>query len=239
MKARLVAALAMTLASATGIGTAQAKAAPVAVLIDVDAIHAVVNPAGPPSGGANCSNDGAATGRYVLTGWAVQGNKTALFNTTTLPAGLSLSATVSAMQSGFSVYSQASPAPSINVGTSTTSSLKPTANHQYELMFGKAGGTTLAVTYTWRWSTGEIESDTLFNTSFKWANLGSEGDGCYETAGAVYDIGNIGTHEFGHTYGLDHPSSARFETMYAYGYSGETLKRSLASGDVAGVNAIY
>jgi hypothetical protein len=237
MKARLLAAVAITIA-ATGSGVASAAPAPHATLIDVDVIHAAHSPAGPPSGGANCSNDGAATGRYVLTGWAVQGPKTALFNTTTLPAGLSLSATVSALQGGFSAYSQASAAPAINVANSVTSSLKPTANHQYELMFGKTGGQTLAVTYTWRWSTGEVESDTLFNTSFRWGNL-SAADGCDETAGAVYDVGNIATHEFGHTYGLDHPSGARFETMYAYGYSGETLKSSLASGDVAGANAVY
>lgn len=240
MKARLIAALATTLAAATSSGTAFAAAADVE-LIHVHAIKIAParDNAGPPSGGANCSNNGAASGRYELTGWAVQGSKTALFRSSTLPTNLTLSATVSAMQAGFSVFSQASPAPSINVATSSTSSLKPTANHQYELMFGKAGGTTLAVTYTWRWSDGTIESDTLFNNSVSWRNLGSEGDGCYEDAGNVYDVGNIATHEFGHTYGLGHPSSARFETMYAYGYSGETLKRSLASGDVAGANALY
>lgn len=235
MNARLVAALAATLAAAaTSVAPAHA-AKPTATLIDVHEIKAARTPAR-PGGTANCVNAGAATNRYVLTGWAVQGNKTALFNTTTLPAYLGLSATTSALQAGFSAWQGA---PSINVSNSTSSSLKPTANHQYELMFGKAGGTTLAVTYTWQWSTGEIESDTLFNTSVVWANLGAEGDGCYETAGAVYDVGNIATHEFGHTFGLDHPSSARFETMYAYGYSGETLKRSPTSGDLAGINAIY
>lgn len=234
MKARLVAALAIAAASATSLSAAEA-AKPTATLIDVHEIKmGARNPA--PSSGANCVNDGAATGKYVLTGWAVQGPKTALFNTTTLPSNLGLSATVSALQGGYSAWQGA---PNITVATSTTSALKPTANHQYELMFGKTGGTTLAVTYTWRWSNGEVESDTLFNTSFVWGNLGAEGDGCYETAGNVYDVGNIATHEFGHTYGLDHPSSARFETMYAYGYSGETLKRSPESGDLAGIAAIY
>jgi hypothetical protein len=237
MKVRLAAALALTLASTVSLGAANATSDH-AMLIDVHAIHAVHLAAG-PSSGANCSNAGADSGIYTTTGWTVPGPQTSTFNTTTLPAGLSLSATVSAFQSAYSAWSAASPAPAISVATSTTSALKPTSNHAYELMFGKTGGTTLAVTYTWKWTDGFVESDTLFNTSFSWANLGAEGDGCYENAGNVYDIQNIGTHEFGHTYGLGHPSGARFETMYAYGYSGETLKRSLASGDKAGINFLY
>ena len=234
MKARLVATLAVAVAAAASSLTA-AEAAPRATLIDVHEIKVARDKAKPTSG-ANCSNDGAATGRYALTGWAVSGNKTALFNTTTLPSNLGLSATVSALQAGYNVWQGA---PSINVTNSTSSSLKPTANKTYELMFGRASGGTLAVTYTWRWSDGTVESDTLFNNTIKWGNLGAEGDGCYENAGSTYDVGNIAAHEFGHTYGLDHPSSARFETMYAYGYSGETLKRSPTSGDLAGINAIY
>lgn len=239
MKFRVIAALAV-FGAAFAVPTAVAQAAmpePVAILIDMNITK---YEAGPPGGGANCSNAGAtSSSAWTPTGWVVGGPRTALFNTTTLPANLSLSATVSALQSGFSVWSQASPAPAINVATSTTSATKQTANRTYELMFGKAGGTTLAVTYTWRWSDGFVESDTIFNTAVAWANLGSEGDGCIETAGAVYDVQNIAAHEFGHSYGLGHPSGARFETMYAYGYSGETLKRSLGNGDVAGANSLY
>jgi hypothetical protein len=237
MKARHLVVLAAALTAASS-GVASAAPADHATLIDVHAIHAGRD-AARPGGGANCSNAGAATGAYVLTGWKVAGPTTSTFNTTTLPSNLDLSATVSAIQSAYSAWSQGTRAPAISVNTSTSSSTKPTANHKYETMFGKTGGTTLAVTYTWRWADGTVESDTLFNTSFVWGNLGAEGDGCIETAGNVYDVANIGTHEFGHTYGLDHPSSARFETMYAYGYSGETLKRSLATGDVNGANSIY
>jgi len=105
-------------------------------------------------------------------------------------------------------------------------------------MFGRAGGNTIAVTYTWRWSNGEIESDTVFNSRLAWFTASSIGDGCYETT-VAYDLRNIATHEFGHTYGLGHPGDDRFETMYAYGYTGETLKWTLASGDVAGVRSVY
>ena len=235
MKFRILAALALGTALAAPATVAQAAPGePVAILIDVDVIKKYE--AGPPGGGANCSNAGAESGTWTPTGWVVGGPRTAYFNTTTLPSNLGLSATVSALQASFSAWNGA---PSINVVTSTTSATTKTANRNYEVMFAKAGGTTLAVTYTWRWSDGLIESDVVFNTAFTWGNLGSEGDGCIETAGNVYDVANIGTHEAGHVYGLGHPSGARFETMYATGFSGETLKRSPASGDRAGINALY
>jgi hypothetical protein len=226
--------LAAVLTATPLLGMGSASAAPSAKLIDVD----VIKTAAKPGGSANCSNPGAESGTYALTGWAVQGPKTSTFNTNTLPSNLTLSATVGAFSSAYQAWSQASQAPAISVGTSTSSSTKPTANHSYELMFGRTQGSALAITYTWRWSTGEVESDTIFNSSFSWRNLAA-GDGCDESAGNVYDVGNIATHEFGHTYGMDHPAGARFETMYAYGYSGETLKRSLATGDVAGAQAVY
>ena len=105
-------------------------------------------------------------------------------------------------------------------------------------MWGRTGGSTIAVTYTWQWSNGEIESDVLFNTRLPWFKAASEGDGCYESQ-AAYDVHNIATHEFGHVYGLGHPGNDRFETMYAYGFTGETLKWSPENGDNAGMAAIY
>jgi len=205
-----------------------------ATLIDVHAIQ--VFKAKPGSGTANCSNDGTSNGQFALTGWAVQGNTTAHLTTSTIPSGLGTTAVKNAMQAGFSAWAGGG-VPSISVATDGTAT-RYGANHRYELMFGRTGGSTIAVTYTWRWSDGSIESDTVFNSRLPWFVAGSEGDGCDETT-AKYDVGNIATHEFGHTYGLDHATSDRFETMYAYGFSGETLNRSLATGDVAGVQAIY
>ncbi len=237
MKHRAILATALLAVPVAAGATPAGAAKPTARLIDVHEIHAVKDAAGKPSRGANCSNNGAATGTFETTGWVVSGPKTATLNTTTVPSGVSVATAVSALQASYNAWGGG--APNINVATSTSSVTKPTANHSYNLMWGRTSGSSLAVTYTWQWTSGEIESDTIFGDQFTWRDLGAESDGCYENAGNVYDIANIATHEFGHTYGLDHPAAARFETMYAYGYSGETLKRSPASGDVAGINSLY
>jgi hypothetical protein len=104
-------------------------------------------------------------------------------------------------------------------------------------MFKRLGDRTLAVTFTWRWNTGEYESDTAFNTQARWFQAAGEGDGCYEGTNQ-FDLQNTATHEFGHVFGLSHVSSA-FNTMAPTATTGETYKRSLASGDAAGIRAIY
>ena len=223
-------ALALVLAVAAPV----AARADHATLIDVHAIHVAKAKPGPAT--ANCSNDGTSNGQYALTGWAVQGNTTAHLTTRTIPGGLGSSAVANAMQAGFSAW-HGTGVPSITVATDGTAT-RYGANHRYELMFGRTGGSTIAVTYTWQWSDGSIESDTVFNSRLPWFVAASEGDGCIETV-ASYDVGNIATHEFGHTFGLDHANSDRFETMYPYGYTGETLKRSPENGDLAGLGDIY
>jgi hypothetical protein len=224
-------------------GTATAAAAPSeqgsdhanvhATLIDVEVFDAAKGGAKPPAG-ANCSNDGATDAANVAyTGWTTAGG-VAHLNLATVPASVP-NATAS-LQSAFNAWSNAG-APAftvVNDGNVT----RQTANRRTDLMFGRTQGSALAVTYTWRWTDGTIESDTIFNASFSWRDLGVEGDGCYETQ-PYYDLQNIATHEFGHIQGLDHPSAARFETMYAYGYSGETLKRSPGLGDLAAIAALY
>lgn len=92
----------------------------------------------------------------------------------------------------------------------------------------------IAVTYIWYWrDSGEIvEVDTLFDTDYEWS-LSGEPD--------KMDLQNIATHEFGHWLVLDdlYNRPAREQTMYGYSTEGETIKRTLDSGDIAGLEAIY
>ncbi len=201
-------------------------------LIDVDVLMPVRDAARAGGGTANCSNDGAGTGKYATTGWVVGSARNAYLNTSTIPGYLG--SVTSTLQSAFNAWGAA---PNISVVAVSSGPTKATANRQNDLMWGSPGG-SIATTYTWRWNDGLVESDVVFNKQLTWFKAVNEGDGCYENQ-PYYDVENIAVHEFGHVYGLGHPSGARFESMYAYGYTGETLKRSLASGDSVGVNALY
>lgn len=182
---------------------------------------------------AGCTNPGSGTGAYSRSGSRVSGSQTVHFN----PAGATIGGAASAFQAAYNTWKAADAnAPTMSV-VSDSSVSSPTADHRYELMFKPLAGRTLAITYTWHWSTGEYESDTAFSTKAPWFIAPGEGDGCYEGI-AKYDLQNTATHEFGHELGLSHVSSA-FNTMAPTATMGETYKRSLASGDAAGLRAIY
>ena len=54
------------------------------------------------------------------------------------------------------------------------------------------------------------------------------------------DFENIATHEIGHSVGMGHPPDECIdETMYRFADYGETGKRDLNSGDIAGINDLY
>jgi hypothetical protein len=183
--------------------------------------------------GAGCSNPGAGTSAYNLSGSRVSGSQTVHFS----PGRAPIAGAASVFQAAYNAWDAADPnAPSMSVVSDGTA-LAPSANHRYEIMFKRLGGRTLAITYTWHWSTGEWESDTAFSTTVPWFNAPGEGDGCYEGV-AKYDLQNTATHEFGHVFGLTHVSST-YNTMAPTATMGETYKRSLASGDVLGLRAIY
>ena len=67
----------------------------------------------------------------------------------------------------------------------------------------------------------------------------SWGDAAVDSA--YWDVLNIATHELGHSAGLSdlYSTSATEQTMYGYASPGEVKKRTLESGDIAGIKALY
>lgn len=208
-------------------------------------------PGKPAPATANCSPDDPS--KYLstpaYTGFkSTIADRTARFNAATTPAGLTTAA--ADLQAAFNAYTAQNPyglnlkAPAFTVQTTSPSLpgvTKATANRHTDLLFARTSGNAIAVTYTWKWSDGQYESDTVFSSQLAWAEIPTTGDGsdgCYESI-VKYDLQNIATHEFGHIYGLGHPANDRFATMYAYGYTGETLKQSPATSDQNGITFLY
>ena len=96
----------------------------------------------------------------------------------------------------------------------------------------------IAVTITWYETRGPpqnrdiVEWDQIYDdVDFDWSSTGEAGK---------MDFANIATHELGHALGLSHPNdTCTLETMYAFAEDGETIKRDLHDGDIAGVNEMY
>lgn len=96
----------------------------------------------------------------------------------------------------------------------------------------------IAVTIVWGVFAGPpsqrelVEWDQVYDdVDFDWSDAGAAG---------MMDFENIATHELGHSIGLGHPEdSCAEETMYRFAGTGETKKRSLEAGDVAGADNLY
>ncbi|MCI0619899.1 matrixin family metalloprotease [Candidatus Wolfebacteria bacterium] len=108
-----------------------------------------------------------------------------------------------------------------------------------EVYFGSiAEPNAIAVTIVWGIFGGPpaarelIEWDQVYDeVDFSWSLTGEAGK---------MDFENIAQHELGHALGLGHPSdSCTEETMFRFASEGETTKRDLNAGDIAGVNGLY
>lgn len=108
-----------------------------------------------------------------------------------------------------------------------------------EVMFGDISTSgAIAVTIVWGIFSGPpfgrelVEWDQVYDdVDFDWSTAGEAGK---------MDLDNIATHEIGHSDGMGHPDdSCTEETMFRYADYGETKKRDLNSGDIAGINGLY
>jgi hypothetical protein len=96
----------------------------------------------------------------------------------------------------------------------------------------------IAVTNVWGYFRGPANTREIV----EWDMILDDGDFSWSLTGApgAMDVWNIVAHESGHAIGMDHPSgSCTEETMYAYASDGETQKRTLNAGDIAGIQALY
>ena len=96
----------------------------------------------------------------------------------------------------------------------------------------------IAVTIVWGIFSGPpgqrklIEWDQVYDDiDFDWSDSGASGK---------MDFENIVTHEIGHSIGMGHPDdTCTEETMYRFADFGETKKRDLNAGDIAGISELY
>ena len=112
----------------------------------------------------------------------------------------------------------------------------PTVDKVNEIVFGPIADTNIIAqcTYWYYRTTRElVDFEIVFNTHYTWGNAA-------ETPG-VMDVQNIATHEIGHGFGLADLYKDDFseQTMYGYGSAGETKKRTLELGDIAGIQKLY
>lgn len=115
-------------------------------------------------------------------------------------------------------------------------------NGKNEVVFGDISSSgAIAVTIVWGIFGGPpqgrelVEWDQVYDdVDFDWTE-----DALIETD--KMDFWNIAIHELGHSVGLGdlYQSECSEETMYGYGTEGETQKRDLNAGDIAGVKELY
>ena len=132
---------------------------------------------------------------------------------------------------------------SIGSGLSASTSVPDESNEAFfARIVGRGAGGTIAFTIVWFEGTtvngvfvaeSIIEWDMVFNTKFDWATDGSSD---------AMDFLNIATHETGHAAGMGHTDTNNGcieQTMYPTASNGETSKRDLGVGDIAGVVKLY
>ena len=145
------------------------------------------------------------------------------------------------------VYNSKAPKPLfsgniIQDNSTTIETVPKEVDYKNELVFGDLGETgTISVAYVWvtRVSRLIVDFDIVLNTHYNWGNLGDTN--CDPYFGEYIDTSNVVSHELGHGVGLGdlYENEYYWQTMYGYACWGETWKRTLEEGDVAGLYAIY
>ena len=177
---------------------------------------------------------------YEETGWHLPAaGITWKLSASTVPASV-VSGAYTAVQNSFATWNNADNGKHFFEGGQTNAK-NTRLDGTNAIMWKRLAPSTIGVTYVWyRTSTNEVvEIDTAFNSRYPWAIFDSNAGECQSSPDA-YDVQNIATHEFGHWVGLDdlYSGSDIDLTMYGFGAGGELKKRTLAAGDIDGVNGV-
>lgn len=108
-----------------------------------------------------------------------------------------------------------------------------TRSNRNVIGWGTLPSGTLAVTCTWFNSFGDpLESDQRYATGYSWNSAST-------CSGSNYDMRGLATHEWGHTYGLDHVAQSTGLVMKPKSPTCDTAQRTLGLGDLRGIDFLY
>jgi hypothetical protein len=169
---------------------------------------------------------------YVAYGWSWQGGQAPYYvNPTNMD--VSPDAALAAIQSAAAAWTTQTQSPFGFYYMGTTTGNTVANNGRNEVFFrSDSNGSAIATTYYWVSGTQALDADIVFwDGGFKFFTGAS---GC---SGGFY-IEDVATHEFGHALGLGHSPVTDATMVSGTGYCA-TWKRSLASDDIAGIDAVY
>jgi hypothetical protein len=154
-------------------------------------------------------------------------------NRDTIPSYLDASQVIAAIEASFAAWDTAAGTGQYFTVNDTGGARRPAFDGINTVGWLGMRSGWLAATWVWTDNKGFVQqADIFFNRAYTW--------GVFETCNAqqAFEVGNVGTHEVGHTVGLDHLSDPNgYATMYPYASSGEVRKRTPTTGDIDGYTA--
>lgn len=161
---------------------------------------------------------------------------------TTNSEGLSSSFVFNTLDAAISKWEDAAGVNILGNGSTTNSLLEADMVNPdgiNEVYFGDVSSSgSIAVTVVWGIFNGKPSNRVLV----EWDQIYDEADFDWSSTGEVgkMDFENISTHEIGHSTGMGHPTdTCTDETMFRFASEGETYKRNLFDGDIAGIADLY
>lgn len=210
--------------------------------------RANAKPPGTPGGGNKGDGGGNASNcySYIANGAKWNSLEGYVANLSFVPSGVDLSG----INAAFGSWETAAGTNIVNNGSSTTNTLVADTNStdgQNEIYFASINEANV-LGYTIVWSTrgfgrkvpGQVvEADMVIDTDSEWSWYTGAAAGI---GSGQIDFWSVFTHEAGHWVGMGHTSTDSVcldQTMYPSIAKGDSSKRDLGVGDVAGASKLY